>query len=54
MAHLLRGKQAGIHGDLSAGLGPDLFVVDHVCARATAPRGPALRVCAPKLTTQDP
>jgi syntaxin-binding protein 5 len=32
MAHLLRGKQAGIHNDLSAGLGPDLFVLDHVCA----------------------
>ncbi|KAF2026822.1 hypothetical protein EK21DRAFT_73331 [Setomelanomma holmii] len=29
MAHLLRGKQAGIHNDLSAGLGPDLFIVDH-------------------------
>jgi syntaxin-binding protein 5 len=32
MAHLLRGKQAGIHGDLSAGIGPDLFVLDHVRA----------------------
>ncbi|KAL5120360.1 Lethal(2) giant larvae sro7 [Pleosporales sp. CAS-2024a] len=30
MAHLLRGKQAGIHNDLSAGLGPDLFVLDHI------------------------
>ncbi|KAH3941288.1 hypothetical protein HBI56_208810 [Parastagonospora nodorum] len=30
MAHLLRGKQAGIHSDLSAGLGPDLFVLDHI------------------------
>jgi hypothetical protein len=32
MAHLLRGKQAGIPNDLSAGLGPDLFVLDHVCS----------------------
>lgn len=30
MAHLLRGKQAGVHNDLSTGLGPDLFVLDHV------------------------
>ncbi|KAF2278310.1 uncharacterized protein EI97DRAFT_373006 [Westerdykella ornata] len=30
MAHLLRGKQAGVHNDLSAGLGPDLFVLDYV------------------------
>ncbi|KAF2752031.1 snare-dependent exocytosis protein-like protein [Sporormia fimetaria CBS 119925] len=30
MAHLLRGKQAGVHGDLSAGLGPDLFVLDYI------------------------
>ncbi|KAF2177934.1 hypothetical protein K469DRAFT_676653 [Zopfia rhizophila CBS 207.26] len=30
MAHLLRGKQAGIHNDLSAGLGPNLFVLDHI------------------------
>ncbi|KAF2723408.1 hypothetical protein K431DRAFT_219933 [Polychaeton citri CBS 116435] len=28
MAHLLRGKQAGIHNDLSAGLTSDLFVLD--------------------------
>ncbi|PPJ52336.1 hypothetical protein CBER1_10226 [Cercospora berteroae] len=28
MAHLLRGKQAGIQNDLSAGLQPDLFAVD--------------------------
>jgi syntaxin-binding protein 5 len=33
MAHLLRGKQAGISNDLSQGLGPDLFVLDHVRAR---------------------
>jgi WD40 repeat protein len=30
MAHLLRGKQAGISNDLSQGLGPDLFVLDHI------------------------
>jgi hypothetical protein len=30
MAHLLRGKQAGVHNDLSTGLGPDLFVLDDV------------------------
>ncbi|KAF2011663.1 hypothetical protein BU24DRAFT_426747 [Aaosphaeria arxii CBS 175.79] len=30
MAHLLRGKQAGIPNDLSAGLGSDLFVLDHI------------------------
>ncbi|ORY12680.1 lethal giant larvae like, C-terminal-domain-containing protein [Clohesyomyces aquaticus] len=30
MAHLLRGKQAGIHNDLSAGLGPDIFALDHI------------------------
>ncbi|KAF2738260.1 hypothetical protein EJ04DRAFT_459658 [Polyplosphaeria fusca] len=30
MAHLLRGKQAGISNDLSTGLGPDLLVLDHV------------------------
>ncbi|KAH7138149.1 lethal giant larvae like, C-terminal-domain-containing protein [Dendryphion nanum] len=30
MAHLLRGKQAGVPNDLSAGLGPDLFVLDHI------------------------
>jgi hypothetical protein len=53
MAHLLRGKQAGIHNDLSAGLGPDLFVLDHVGACATAPRGAALQVCVCKLTRQD-
>jgi hypothetical protein len=39
MAHLLRGKQAGIHGDLSAGIGPDLFVLDHVRALIHAPLG---------------
>ncbi|KAL9123171.1 MAG: hypothetical protein Q9187_000287, partial [Circinaria calcarea] len=30
MTHFLRGKQAGIHSDLSAGLSSDLFVLDHV------------------------
>ncbi|PSN62449.1 hypothetical protein BS50DRAFT_577353 [Corynespora cassiicola Philippines] len=30
MAHLLRGKQAGVPNDLSAGLAPDLFVLDHI------------------------
>ncbi|KAH8727170.1 lethal giant larvae like, C-terminal-domain-containing protein [Phaeosphaeriaceae sp. PMI808] len=30
MAHLLRGKQAGVSNDLSTGLGPDLFVLDHI------------------------
>jgi hypothetical protein len=30
MAHLLRGKQAGIQNDLSLGVTPDLFVIDDV------------------------
>ncbi|CAI6338888.1 unnamed protein product [Periconia digitata] len=30
MAHLLRGKQAGVHNDLSTGLASDLFILDHV------------------------
>ncbi|PGH18888.1 hypothetical protein AJ80_04306 [Polytolypa hystricis UAMH7299] len=30
MAHFLRGKQAGIQHDLSAGLAPDLFMLDDV------------------------
>ncbi|KAF1843938.1 uncharacterized protein K460DRAFT_418920 [Cucurbitaria berberidis CBS 394.84] len=30
MAHLLRGKQAGVPNDLSTGLGADLFVLDHI------------------------
>ncbi|KAH7055505.1 lethal giant larvae like, C-terminal-domain-containing protein [Macrophomina phaseolina] len=30
MAHLLRGKQAGIQNDLSAGLAPDLFMIDDI------------------------
>ncbi|KAH0537260.1 hypothetical protein FGG08_005922 [Glutinoglossum americanum] len=28
MAHFLRGKQAGIQNDLSAGLGPEVFILD--------------------------
>lgn len=30
MAHLLRGKQSGIQNDLSAGLTPDVFHLDHI------------------------
>jgi syntaxin-binding protein 5 len=30
MAHLLRGKQAGINADLSHGLASDLFILDHI------------------------
>ncbi|KAJ4365833.1 Lethal(2) giant larvae sro7 [Neocucurbitaria cava] len=30
MAHLLRGKQAGVNHDLSIGIGADLFVLDHI------------------------
>ena len=30
MAHFLRGKQAGVQRDLSADLGPELFVLDDV------------------------
>lgn len=30
MAHLLRGKQAGIQNDLSAGVLPDVFAIDDV------------------------
>ena len=30
MAHFLRGKQAGIKNDLSAGLDPDSFAIDQV------------------------
>lgn len=30
MAHFLRGKQAGIQNDLSAGLAPELFAIDEV------------------------
>jgi hypothetical protein len=40
MAHLLRGKQAGISNDLSQGLGPDLFVLDHVRTRCLTPPFP--------------
>jgi hypothetical protein len=42
MAHLLRGKQAGVSNDLSQGLSPDLFVLDHVRARCPHPAVPAL------------
>jgi syntaxin-binding protein 5 len=31
MAHFLRGKQAGVQEDLSAGLLPELFALDDVC-----------------------
>lgn len=31
MAHFLRGKQAGVQGDLSTGVAPDFFVLDDVC-----------------------
>lgn len=37
MTHFLRGKQAGIHNDLSAGLSSDLFVLDHVCLLSLCP-----------------
>jgi hypothetical protein len=30
MAHLLRGKQAGIQHDLSAGINPEFFILDDV------------------------
>ncbi|KAI9772773.1 MAG: hypothetical protein M1839_002318 [Geoglossum umbratile] len=30
MAHFLRGKQAGIQNDLSAGLGPEVFILDDI------------------------
>jgi syntaxin-binding protein 5 len=30
MAHLLRGKQAGINADLSHGLASDVFILDHI------------------------
>lgn len=52
MAHLLRGKQAGISNDLSAGLGPDLFVLDHVRACDSAHhRVEEMRACG--LTRKD-
>jgi hypothetical protein len=37
MAHLLRGKQAGIQNDLSLGLGPELFVIDDVSLKIRLP-----------------
>jgi hypothetical protein len=30
MAHFLRGKQAGVQGDLSNGVAPELFLIDDV------------------------
>jgi len=30
MAHLLRGKQAGVQSDLSAGITPDRLAIDDV------------------------
>lgn len=36
MAHFLRGKQAGVQGDLSYGVAPDLFLLDDV-SRLLAP-----------------
>lgn len=30
MAHLLRGKQAGVHKDLSSGIAPEFFALDDV------------------------
>lgn len=39
MAHFLRGKQAGIQNDLSAGLNPELFAVDDVRLRGSANPG---------------
>ena len=32
MAHLLRGKQAGVQKDLSLGITPEFFALDDVCA----------------------
>ncbi len=31
MAHLFRGKQAGIQSDLSVGISPEVFMLDEVC-----------------------
>lgn len=39
MAHFLRGKQAGVQNDLSAGLDPELFAVDDVRLRTPANPG---------------
>lgn len=43
MAHFLRGKQAGIQNDFSAGLAPGLFVTDDV---------PLPKLLTPKYTDQ--
>jgi syntaxin-binding protein 5 len=37
MAHLLRGKQAGIQGDFSAGITPELIALDDVLRELSAP-----------------
>jgi hypothetical protein len=37
MAHLLRGKQAGVPNDLSTGIAPDVFVLDHVGDHPSTP-----------------
>ena len=37
MAHLLRGKQAGVPTDLSAGLPADMFVLDYVSSILSLP-----------------
>lgn len=34
MAHFLRGKQAGVQRDFSAGLAPQLFAIDEVIEAA--------------------
>jgi hypothetical protein len=34
MAHFLRGKQAGVQGDLSNGVAPELFLIDDVRSNA--------------------
>ena len=52
MAHLLRAKQAGVSNDLSQGLGPDLFVLDHVrLTFSTPPLCSRPWPCRRKLTT---
>jgi len=38
MASLIRGKQAGIQNDFSAGLSPEVFTLDDVCQIAGASR----------------
>jgi hypothetical protein len=43
MAHLLRGKQAGVPNDLSTGIASDLFVLDHVGSHPSTPPPPPCR-----------